>query len=152
MFPWIRGMRTQAVHTDDVGEAYRLAVLGEQEGPFNIAAEPILDADSLARGLGLRVVEVPGQLARAGASLSWKARLQPTPPGWVDMARGTPVMDTTRAREELGWYSRKSSIDATRELLQGMADGADAPTPPLDAHAGGPLRIREFLTGLGRRD
>lgn len=152
IFPWIDGLRTQAVHTDDVAEAYRLAVTGEAEGAFNIAADPILDADSLAEGLGVRVLGLPGGVARTGADLSWKARLQPTSPGWVDMARGAPLMDVSRARTELGWNPTRTAIDAIRELLEGMADGAGGPTPPLEADAGGPLRIREFLTGLGARD
>src|SRR5215216_6447242 len=33
----------QAVHSYDVGEAYRLALVGDASGPFNIAADPILD-------------------------------------------------------------------------------------------------------------
>lgn len=152
VFPWIDGMRAQAVHADDVGEAYRLAVTGNAEGAFNVAADPILDADSLAEGLGVRVVGIPGAVARAGAGLSWKARLQPTPPGWVDMARGAPLMDTTRAREELGWNPSRTAVEAIRELLEGMADGAGGPTAPLDPRAGGPLRVREILTGIGRRD
>ena len=36
------------------------------------------------------------------AALTWRLRLQPAPEGWVDMAFSVPIMDTTRAREELG--------------------------------------------------
>src|SRR5918992_3836388 len=38
----------QAVHSHDVGEAYRLAALGDARGAFNIAAEPVLDSAALA--------------------------------------------------------------------------------------------------------
>jgi UDP-glucose 4-epimerase len=61
------------------------------------------------------------------------------------------VMDTRRAREELGWTPAVSATDALRELLEGMREPAGLPTPPLRPRAGGPLRVREFLTGLGRR-
>jgi len=121
----------QAVHTDDVAEAYRLAIVGDARGAFNIAADPVLDADELARILGARAVPVPAQLLRVAADVSWKAHLQPTPPGWVDLAVGVPVLDTTRARTELGWHPAHTSGQALLELLEGFADRAYGPTPPL---------------------
>ena len=39
--PDLRNLRFQAVHSHDVGEAYRLAVTREVRGAFNIAAEPV---------------------------------------------------------------------------------------------------------------
>jgi UDP-glucose 4-epimerase len=41
--PDLSRLRFQAVHSHDVGEAYRLAVMGDVRGPFNVAAEPVLD-------------------------------------------------------------------------------------------------------------
>ena len=67
------------------------------------------------------------------------------------MGLGVPVMDVRRAREELGWQPERTATDALRELLEGMRAPAGLPTPPLRARAGGALRIREFVTGLGRR-
>jgi UDP-glucose 4-epimerase len=62
------------------------------------------------------------------------------------------MWDTTRAREQLGWTPRHSAEEALVELLEGMRDGAGGDTPPLEPRAGGPLRIRELLSGVGRRD
>jgi nucleoside-diphosphate-sugar epimerase len=121
----------QAVHTDDVAQAYRLAVVGQARGPFNVAADPVLDPDELGRVLGARPVPVPSQLLRLAADLSWRAHLQPTPPGWVDLAVAAPVMDTARARRELGWTATRTSGQALRELLEGFADRASGPTPAL---------------------
>jgi hypothetical protein len=42
-----------------------------------------------------------------------------------------PVMDTARARNELGWPPRRSSLDAFQELLEGLRAGAGMNTPPL---------------------
>jgi UDP-glucose 4-epimerase len=61
------------------------------------------------------------------------------------------VMDTRRAREELGWTPRRDALSALHELLAGMREPAGLDTPPLRPRAGGPLRVRELLTGLGRR-
>ena len=58
---------------------------------------------------------------RALADLTYRARLQPAPPGWLDMGLAVPTMSTRRAREELGWTPRDSADDALLELLAGMA-------------------------------
>jgi nucleoside-diphosphate-sugar epimerase len=142
----------QAVHRDDVAEAYRLALLDDDaRGAYNVAAPPVLDPAQLAGILGARPVPVPAALLRAGAALSWRLRLQPTSPGWLDMGMGVPVMDASRARRELGWEPRRSAAEALLELLEGMRESAGGPTPPLDASAGGPGRVREILTGVGGR-
>ena len=139
----------QAVHTTDAAEAYRLAVLSDVRGAFNIAADPVLDGDELARVLDARAVPTPESLLRAAASASWRLRLQPTPAGWIDLALGAPVMDTTRARTELAWQPTIGSGEALRELLAGLADGAGAPTPPLTP--GTTVPRRGMPEGLTRR-
>jgi nucleoside-diphosphate-sugar epimerase len=142
----------QAVHSYDVGHAYRQALVrNEARGPFNIAAEPVLDPDELGRVLGARPVRVPGALLRGGAALSYRLRLQPSEPGWVDMGLGVPLMDSSRARAELGWEPQRSSSEALLDLLEGMREGAGTPTPPLDPGTSGPARVRDLLTGVGGR-
>jgi nucleoside-diphosphate-sugar epimerase len=145
------GLRFQCVHSHDVGEAYRLAIVNEDaRGAYNVAADPVLDADQLGRLLGARPVPIPPQLLRAAADLTWKARLQPTPPGWLDMGLNVPVMDTTRARTELGWTPRHTADEAFLELFDGLREGSGYATPPLDPNAGGRLRMRELVTGVGQ--
>lgn len=129
--PNIERLRFQAVHSLDVAEAYRLAIVGDARGAFNVAAEPVLDPDTLARALGARKLPVPATLVRAGMAATWRLRLQPTPPGWLDMGLSVPIMDTTRAREILGWEPRHSSLVAIRDVLSGIADAEGEPTPPL---------------------
>lgn len=141
----------QAVHSYDVGEAYRLAALSDARGPFNIASEPVIDAAVLGELLRARPVPVPPALLRAGAALSFKLRLQPTEPGWLDMALAVPLMDASRAREELGWEPLRDAREAFMELLEGIRESAGEETPPLAPDSGGPLRVREVLTGVGKR-
>jgi UDP-glucose 4-epimerase len=144
-------LRAQALHSDDVADAYRRAVVSpDARGPFNVAAEPPLDGDVAARLLGAKAVDVPARVLRGGAALSWHLRLQPSEPGWVDMGLAVPLMDCTRAREQLGWVPRRTAEEAFLELFAGLRDGAGHPTPPLDPDTSGPLRVREFLTGVGR--
>jgi UDP-glucose 4-epimerase len=144
-------LRVQAVHTDDVADAYRRAAISEARGAFNIATEPVLDGPALARLLGARTIPVSHRLLRAAAALSFTLHLQPTEPGWLDLAFGVPLLDTSRARRELGWSPLVSSTDALLELLDGLRSAADAPTPPLARSTSGPLRWRELATRVGRR-
>ena len=141
----------QAVHSYDVGDAYRLAVVGDARGAFNIAAEPVLDPAELGRLLDARPVSLPPQVLRAGAALTYRLRLQPSEVGWVDMGLGVPLMDTTRAREELGWEPTYTAVDALRDLFAGMREGAGLETPPLEPGGAGPARLREFKSGVGAR-
>lgn len=151
LVPNIDRLRFQAVHSYDVGEAYRLAAVSDVRGAFNIAADPILDPKELARILDARPVGLPPRLLKAGAALTLRLRLQPTPEGWVDMGLQTPLLDSSRATKELGWSPRYSSEYALVDLLRGLREGVDYPTPPLAAQSSGILRGREFRTGVGQK-
>jgi UDP-glucose 4-epimerase len=147
--PDVPRLRFQAVHADDVANAYRLAVKSDVRGAFNVAADPVLDPPRLARLLGARLVKLSPALLRSGAAATWRLRLQPTPPGWLDMALAVPIMDTGRARDELGWAQGRTSEQTLMELLEGIRTSQGFPTPPLETGAGGPLRVRELATGVG---
>jgi len=149
--PDLPRLRFQAVHSDDAGEAYRLAVRGDARGPFNIAADPVLDPSTLAELFGARLVPAHSGALRFATDASWKLRLQPTPPGWLDMALAVPLMDSSRARERLGWKPTHTAKEALLELVEGLHDGRGFPTPPLDSETSGPLRLRELRTGVGAR-
>src|ERR687894_401799 len=132
VIPDIEDLRSQVVHSYDVGEAFRLAIVnGDASGAFNLATEPVLDADEIGRILNARTVPVSSRLARAGVGLSWRFRLQPVPPGWLDLARQVPIMDTTRARTELGWTPRHSADETLLDVLEGLRAGTGLDTPPL---------------------
>jgi UDP-glucose 4-epimerase len=93
----IKGLRFQVVHSYEVEEAYRLALLHDVHGAFNLAAYRVLDAQEVGRILNTGPVPVPVQLACAGARLSWQLRLQPMGEAWLDLALSSPIMDTSRA-------------------------------------------------------
>jgi UDP-glucose 4-epimerase len=150
--PAVPGLRFQAVHSLDVGEAYRLALVREVRGAFNLAADPVLDPSALARIFARPTVHVPAGLLRGAAGLTWRARLQPTPAGWVDLALNVPLMDTARAVSELGWRPRRAADDALRELIDGIRRGDGVDTPPLSPSSGGPARVRELASGVGGRE
>jgi UDP-glucose 4-epimerase len=144
-------LRVQAVHSLDVADAYRRAILGDVRGAFNIAAQPPLGPAEIASVLRARTVKVSAKLLRVAAAGSYALRLQPSEPGWLDMGLGVPLMDCARARDELGWAPSRSATETLRELIDGIHDGAELGTPPLERATSGPARIRELLTGLGAR-
>jgi hypothetical protein len=65
------------------------------------------------------------------------------------MALAVPIMSTRRVREERGWQPRRTAEEAVLELLEGMREGRGDATPPMERGGSGPVRIREFLTGIG---
>jgi UDP-glucose 4-epimerase len=152
VLPDVPGLRVQVVHAEDVARAYLEAVVRDVRGAFNLAAEPVLDATTVAAELDARTVRVPARVVRRLAATSWRMHLQPSPPGWLDLGRGVPLMSCDRARVELAWEPRVSSLDALLELVAGIREGAGGPTPPLDADAGGPARMGEVLSGIGARE
>ena len=130
--PEMARLRFQVVHTDDVADAYRLAVTSDAaRGAFNVAAEPELDSAALAELLDARRVPVPRGVARAVLWSTWRARLQPTSEGWLDMALSVPVMSTDRIRSELGWSPRHDARETVLELLSGVRRREAIPTAVL---------------------
>jgi UDP-glucose 4-epimerase len=148
--PRVDRLRFQAVHSHDVGRAYLRAVLADVDGAFNIAAEPPLSPEEMAERIGVRSFPVPARVVRRLADLGWRMRLQPTPPGWLDMALNVPLMSSERAREELGWEPHRSGVEALEELLEGLREGHGAKTPPLEADSAG-ARLDDLKTGVGAR-
>ncbi|WP_210493520.1 NAD-dependent epimerase/dehydratase family protein [Patulibacter sp. SYSU D01012] len=146
------GLRFQVVHTDDLAEAYRLAVVRpDMRGAYNVATEPVITPRRLRAVLGGLPLPVPRRALRALAAVTWRTRAQPTPPSWVDLAYESPLMDASRLRAA-GWTPRHDGPATLRQLLEGLRDRAgDDAVPPLRTDAGGPLRADELRTGVGGR-
>jgi UDP-glucose 4-epimerase len=149
--PDVPGLRFQALHSADAGEAFRLALTRPVSGAFNLAADPIIDPAALAELLGARRVPVPAALVRTMVAAGWHLRLIPAAPGLVELALQIPIMDAARAREELGWRPRHSGLDALRAVIEGMRRGAGMETPPLARDEGARGRIKELASGVGKR-
>jgi UDP-glucose 4-epimerase len=121
----------QAVHADDVAEGLRRIVRRRAAGAFNLAAQPVLTPARLAEVFHGRRVRLSGRLVRRVVELTWRARLQPTEPGWVDLAFSVPVMSTARARDRLDWVARHDARFALADLLDGIRHGAGTRSPVL---------------------
>ncbi|RKN05689.1 NAD-dependent epimerase/dehydratase family protein [Streptomyces radicis] len=144
------GLRFQVLHTADAAEAYRLAVHRPVRGAFNLTADPVVDPALLADMFGARTVRVPRPLLRAALAAAWGARLAPAAPGLFDALVRLPLMDRTRAEEELGWTPRRDARDALADLVHGLRHRTGLDTPPLRPEPPGG-RLAEVATGVGRR-
>jgi UDP-glucose 4-epimerase len=153
VLPGNPALRVQAVHADDVADAYAKALLSDVRGAFNVASGPVLDTRLAARMFrGVRV-PVPGVVLHAAADLTWRLHLQPADAGWVAMGLKAPLMSTDRIERELGWAPARDAESTLREFIAGLADRAHDDTPPLSGDpslAGRPLGVlRGRLPGTG---
>ena len=75
--PLPAGLRFQAMHGDDAGQAYRLALLSDARGAYNVATDPVIDAEALGKLLEARALQVPKQAFSAAMAGAWRLRLIP---------------------------------------------------------------------------
>jgi nucleoside-diphosphate-sugar epimerase len=131
LLPLDRRLQFPVVHTDDVADAVVRVLDRVPGGAFNLAAEPPVTRDTIAQVLGARAVHVPARLLHAALTTSWRLHLQPLEPGWLDLGMSVPLMDTGRARRELGWEPEHDAVATLSEALAGIADSAGTASPVL---------------------
>ncbi|RJN31240.1 NAD-dependent epimerase/dehydratase family protein [Nesterenkonia natronophila] len=135
MVPMPNGIRVQAVHARDVARAYAEAIIRGARGAFNIASDDVLTGEALASIIsgrsGKASISVPFSPLKPLVKSAHRARLLPTDEGWLEMARHSPIMDTSRARSTLGWSPELSGADALNELLEAMGEGEGRGSIPL---------------------
>ena len=97
------------------------ATTSARPGAYNIAADGVLTVADVVRELGLTPVPLPAELAssaaRAAASIPPLPFLPPVAE-WVEAAAHPAIMDTTKAKRELGWEPNYTGLEALRETLR----------------------------------
>jgi nucleoside-diphosphate-sugar epimerase len=120
----------QLVHADDVAAAIELLLTTGAGGAFNVAASPIIDRAVFRSVFGGVGPALPPSVLRATANLTWHARLQPTEPGWIDLAAQVPKLDSGRLAG-LGWRPAHPATDVLGRFIDALARGAGRPGPLL---------------------
>jgi nucleoside-diphosphate-sugar epimerase len=111
------GYPLQLVHHDDVAEAIALAATAPAPpGAYNIAGDGLVTVSDVARALGGRPVRVPAMAASAASAAISKVPFVPSMLEWLHVARTSVVMDTSKARNQLGWRPVHSSADTLAAL------------------------------------
>ncbi len=131
VLPMDRSLVVSMIHADDVADACVKAIERRALGPFNLAAEPPVTRDDIARTLRAKAIHVPASLLGPLVQASWRARLQPIDRGWFDMAFSAPLLNSDRARTELEWSPRWSSLEAFADLVDGLLHDKGMPSPVL---------------------
>ena len=108
----------QLVHEDDVGQALlQCVVAAGPPGAYNIAGDGVLTAADVARELGFLPLRAPAWPAQAASRLLSRLPL-PGAAQWVEAGSHPAVMDTTKAKEQLGWTPRHTGLEALRATLR----------------------------------
>jgi UDP-glucose 4-epimerase len=106
----------QFVYETDVARAIVMMMESDVSGPFNIAGPGVVTFTKAAEIMRKPVIKVPRPLQYSLFTLMKKAGIldKNTPYAVVDFFRYPWVLDTTRAREELGFEPKISSEEAFR--------------------------------------
>ncbi|TFV66109.1 UNVERIFIED_ORG: NAD-dependent epimerase/dehydratase family protein [Bacillus sp. AZ43] len=115
----------QFVHEEDVGRALVQCIVGAgPPGAYNIAGDGVLTAADVAREFGAVPIRLPAAPAQAAARAVSRLPFLPPVAEWVEAASRPAIMDTTKAREKLGWRPRYSGLEALRDTLRERPRGS----------------------------
>jgi nucleoside-diphosphate-sugar epimerase len=118
----VPALPVQFIHEDDVGQAFlQCIVAAGPPGAYNIAGDGVITATEVARELGLLAVPAPPAIAhRAARLVSSLPTLPFLPPAteWVEAMSHPAIIDAGKAKRELGWTPRYSSLEALRVTLR----------------------------------
>ncbi|MGI9084770.1 MAG: NAD-dependent epimerase/dehydratase family protein [Aeromicrobium sp.] len=108
----------QLIHQDDVAEALRLCVVAAgPPGAYNIAADDVVSSVDMLRELGFLPLAVPGKPVAAVARAIATLPFLPSGMQWVEALSHPAIMDTTKARTELGWSPKHSALESFRATI-----------------------------------
>jgi UDP-glucose 4-epimerase len=112
------GVPFQLVHHDDVASAMRAGVLGRgTAGVYNLAGPGEMTMRQLADELGWYTIPLPELALDVVAELVGRVSFLPAQAQWVAAFREPVIMDTRKARRELGWRPRHNALDTLRETI-----------------------------------
>jgi nucleoside-diphosphate-sugar epimerase len=111
----------QLVHEDDVGRALVQCIVGAgPPGAYNIAGDGVLSARDVARAFGLLPLPLPAGVVRTAArAVAALPDLPFVPPatGWAEAVSHPSIMDTSKAKRELGWMPRYTGLEALEDTV-----------------------------------
>jgi UDP-glucose 4-epimerase len=112
------GIPFQLVHEDDVASALVAGVLGEgPPGTYNLAADDEITLTDLAHALGWYAVPIPELAVETTARIVSRLPLMPAKASWVNALRVPVLVDTTKAKKELGWIPDHDVRDTLAETI-----------------------------------
>ncbi|BBZ12757.1 NAD-dependent epimerase/dehydratase family protein [Mycobacterium branderi] len=115
------GTPLQLVHPTDVATAIACAVTtAAPPGAYNIAGDGVVSTSRVIAALGGRPVRIPAAAATfAAAAIAWLPFV-PSFVEWLQTLRTPLVMDTTKAKTQLGWTPRYTAAQALQALTASL--------------------------------
>ncbi|MCK0172633.1 NAD-dependent epimerase/dehydratase family protein [Mycolicibacterium sp. F2034L] len=111
------GTPLQLVHHDDVASAIALAATTDAPpGAYNIAGDGVLSMSQVGEALGARPLRVPHIAAVASSEVIARLPFVPSALEWLHAGRTSVVMDTGKARSQLGWTPNYSAAETLSAL------------------------------------
>ena len=116
------GTPLQLVHHDDVANAIALAATttSAPAGAYNIAGDGVLSMSDIADALGARPVRVPQAAAVVTSKVIARLPFVPSALEWLHAGRTSVVMDTSKAKEQLGWQPKYSAAETLSALASAL--------------------------------
>jgi nucleoside-diphosphate-sugar epimerase len=120
----------QLVHEADVGQALAQCVVAAgPPGAYNIAADGIITTSTIARELGITSFPVSPRPTQATARVLAALPFLPPVAQWVEAACHPAIMDTTRAKEHLGWTPTFTALETLQDTLRHYRQADSAAWP-----------------------
>lgn len=117
------GVPFQLVHQDDVASALLAATEGAgPPGTYNLAGPGTLTVSELARALGWWSIPLPKGLVGSLDDVLKRLPGLPAEFAWLTAFRVPVVMDTSKARDELGWEPRFDAAETLAEMIHGARE------------------------------
>jgi len=115
------GFPMQLVHHDDVAAAIALAATTDAApGAYNIAGDGEVSISEVVTALGGHPVRVPAAAATAASEVLAHLPFVPSPLEWLHIAKVSMVMDTTKAKTQLGWKPKYTAPQTLQALAQAV--------------------------------
>ena len=115
------GTPVQLVHHDDVAAAIAMAATtSAPPGAYNLAGDGVLSMSDIGAALGARPVPVPRVVISAASEVLARLPFVPSALEWLHAGRTSTVMDTSKAKSELGWVPKYTAAETLSALAESI--------------------------------
>ena len=113
------GVPFQLVHQDDVARALVAAIDGGRvPGTYNLAGDGEITLTDLAHALGWYAIPIPELAVDITARVVSRIPLMPARASWISALSVPVLMDTTKAKMNLGWEPEYDAFDTLADTIQ----------------------------------
>lgn len=121
--PDLPGSGRTLVHHDDVATAVAATAVGRgQPGAYNLAADGVVTFSDVAAAVGAVAVPVPKAAASVASDVLARLPWVPSMAEWIHVARTPVLMDTDKAKDQLGWQPQYTGQETLADMAKGLSE------------------------------